>query len=129
MSDAVENLPAKHTVQMLAPAPAPVLVIEPATHSAQSFSSSEPIVSTYLPGSQSVQAPTFDAVENLPTAHAVQLLPPALMPVLVMEPAAHLAQEAAVDIVEYLPAVHSVHKRPPTAPPVSVIDPATHTLQ
>jgi hypothetical protein len=44
--DAVEYLPTAHGVQMLAPTPAPELVIEPAAHSAQSLAKAEPVVST-----------------------------------------------------------------------------------
>ena len=128
-SDAVEYLPTAHAVHMLAPALVPVFVIEPAGHSAQSLASSEPVVPLYLPASQSVHAATFDAVEYLPTAHAVHVVAPALVPASVIEPAAQPMHDATFDAVEYVPATHASHETAPAAVPVFVIEPATHTLQ
>ena len=71
-ADITEYLPAPHSVHELAPALAPVFVIEPAP--------------------QSLHAATFDAVEYLPAAHAVHVVAPAEEPVFVMEPAAHSEQ-------------------------------------
>ena len=65
--DAVEYLPAPHSVHVEAPVPAPVFVIEPAAHS--------------------VHDATFEAIEYLPAAHAVHAFAPTLMPVSVIDPA------------------------------------------
>ena len=44
------------------------------------------------PALQSMQAATFEAVEYLPAAHAVQVDAPGLVPVLVIDPAAQSEQ-------------------------------------
>ena len=46
----------------------------------------KPSLAAYLPFGQAIQVATFDAVEYLPTAHPVQILAPALVPVFVIEP-------------------------------------------
>ena len=79
-----------------------------------------------MPATQSVHADAVDTVEYLPTAHAVQVLAPVLVPVFVIEPAAQLMHAESVDAVEYVPASHAVQELAP-AEPVSVIDPARHT--
>ena len=70
--DAVEYLPAAHSVHELAPALAPVFVMDPAL--------------------QSVHDATFDAVEYLPAPHALHAVAPVAAPVLVIEPATHSEQ-------------------------------------
>ena len=95
-----------------------------------------------------MHATTFDAVEYLPTAHAAQLLAPALVPVFVIEPAGQSAQlrasfepavllyvpgaqsvhAATFDTVEYLPTAHAVHVVAPPSLPVSVIEPASQSM-
>ena len=55
----------------------------------------EPSLAAYLPFGHAMQAATFDAVEYLPTAHPVQILAPALVPVFVREPALHSAHSFA----------------------------------
>ena len=95
-----------------------------------------------------MQAPTFDAPEYLPTAHAVQTLAPALVPVLVSEPAGHsvqsvtsfepvaslyrlagqLMQASTFDAVEYFPTAHAVHVVAPVLVPASVIEPAAQSV-
>ena len=127
--DAVEYLPTAHPVQILAPALVPVFVIEPAAHCAQSLTSFEPVVPVYVPGAQSVHEATFDAVEYLPTAHAVHVVPPVLVPASVIEPAAQSMHDGTSDFVEYLPSTHAVHALAPALVPVLVIEPDTHTLQ
>jgi hypothetical protein len=77
-----------------------LFVIEPASHAAQSLAAAEPVVPTYLPAVQSVHVATSDATEYFPTAHAVQLLAPALLSVFVIEPASHAAQAASVESTE-----------------------------
>ena len=114
---------------MLAPALVRVLVIDPAAHSAQSLASSEPSVSTYRPASQSMHADASDAVEYLPTPHAVHVVAPLLLPASVIDPAAHAMHESTFDAAEYSPAAHSVHERAPAIVPVSVIEPAWHPSQ
>ena len=52
----------------------------------------DPSLAAYLPFGHAMQAATFDAVEYLPTAHPVQILAPALVPVFVREPGRHCAQ-------------------------------------
>jgi hypothetical protein len=49
---------------------------------------------------QPPQADAVDAVEYFPTAHAVQMLAPVLLPVLVIEPASHAAQSESVELAE-----------------------------
>ena len=127
--DAVEYLPTAHLVQMLAPALVPVFVIEPSGHTAQALASFEPVTSTYRPAAQLVHAPTFDAVEYLPPAHAVHELAPGNDPVFVIEHAVPSIHDATFDLVEYLPALHAVHAFAPAPAPLSVVEPATHTLQ
>ena len=72
---------------------------------------------------------TFDAVEYLPTAHAVHVVAPVLVPASVIEPAAQPVHVESVDFVEYLPSAHFVHLIAPALVPVLVIEPDTHTLQ
>ena len=118
-----------HLLHAFAPAAAPVFVTEPAGQVSQSFASSEPVDSMYLPASQSMQAATFDAVEYLPTAQALQVVAPVLVPVSVIDPAVHTVHAATFDAVEYVPAAHAEHKLAPACAPVLVIEPATHALQ
>ena len=127
--DSLEYLPTAHAVQMLAPVLVPVFVIEPAAHCAQSLRSFEPVVPLYVPGAQSVHAATFDTTEYLPTAHAVHVVAPVLVPVSGIEPAAHSVHVESVVVGEYLPASHLSHLIAPAFMPVFVIEPATHTLQ
>ena len=127
--DSLEYLPTAHALQMLAPALVPVFVIEPAAHCAQSLASFEPVVPLYVPGPQSTHEATFDAVEYLPTAHAVHVVAPALVPASVIEPAAQSIHVKSVDFFEYLPAAHSSHVVAPALVPVLVIEPARHALQ
>ena len=127
--DSLEYLPTAHALQMLAPLPVPVFVIEPAAHCAQSLTSFEPVVPLYVPGAQSVHAATFDAVEYLPTAHAVHVVAPVLAPASVIEPAAQSVHVESVDFFEYLPAAHASHVVAPALIPVLVIEPARHALQ
>ena len=76
-----------------------------------------------------MQAATLDAVEYLPTAHPVQILAPALVPVFVSEPALQSAHAESVGFAEYVPSVHAVHAFAPVDGPVFVIDPAAHSEQ
>ena len=115
---------------MLAPALEPVFVIDPASHVLQSLASSEPSASVYLPTSQSMHAVAmFDAVEYFPAAQAVHVVAPLMLPVSVIDPAAHMMHEATFDEFEYSPAVHAMHEMAPGPAPVSVIEPAKHTKQ
>ena len=84
---------------------------------------------TYRPVAQLIHASMFDAVEYLPTSHAVHLVAPALVPVLVMEPAVQFVHDTTVEAVEYLPAAHVVQFVAPAAAPVFVIEPAAHSAQ
>ena len=95
----------------------------------QSISSSAPVVSLYRPVGQSVHADTFDAVEYLPTPHAVHVVAPVFVPVFVIEPTAHTMHAATSDAVEYSPAAHAMHELAPALVPVSVREPAKHTKQ
>ena len=127
--DAAEYLPAAHAVHMLAPPLAPVFVIEPGGHIAQSIASLEPVVPTYRPAAQLEHAATFDAVEYLPTAHGMHVVAPVLAPASVIEPAAQSLHDATLDFVENLPAAHGVHELAPAAVPVLVVEPATQSEQ
>ena len=71
----------------------------------------------------------FDAVEYLPTAHAVHVVAPVPAPLSVIEPATHSVHDATLDTIEYAPAAHAVHVLEPVAVPLSVIEPATQALQ
>ena len=119
-SDAVEYLPAPHSVHVLAPALVPVFVTEPAA--------------------QSVHDATFEAVEYLPATHRVQFVAPGDTAVSVIEPAAHSeqydlppsdwywpalqsVQDATFELVECLPAPHGVQFVAPAFGPVAVIEP------
>ena len=88
-----------------------------------------PSLAAYFPAGHDVQAATFESVEYLPTAHRVQMLAPAPVPVFVIEPALQSAHDESVDFSEYLPAAHAVHFVAPAEEPVSVIEPAAHSLQ
>ena len=72
VAEVVEYLPAAHSVHELAPALAPVFVIDPAP--------------------QSVHDTTAEVVEYLPAAHAVHIVAPVNRPLLVIEPATHSEQ-------------------------------------
>ena len=86
--DVVEYLPAAHPAQVVAPALAPVFVIDPAL--------------------QSVHG-AVDAVENLPAPHAVHMVAPAKEPVFVTDPAAQSEQNDLPPSDWYWPAVQAVH--------------------
>ena len=70
-----------------------------------------------------------DITEYLPAPHSVHELAPALVPVLVIEPAPQSLHAATFDAVEYLPAAHAVHVVAPAEEPVSVMEPAWHGAQ
>jgi hypothetical protein len=76
-----------------------------------------------------IQASTFEAVEYLPPAHAVQEVARFEAPVLVIEPAAHAVQSATSDRVENCAAAHAVQVVAPVEAPVFVIEPAAHAAQ
>jgi hypothetical protein len=76
-----------------------------------------------------MHASTLDAVEYLPTAHAVHVVAPLPAPLSVIEPAAHSVHDATLDTIEYVPVVHAVHELAPVPVPVSVTEPASHRLQ
>ena len=117
-------------MHVVAPVPSRVLVVEPAAHALQLLANAEPGVSTYVPAPQPMHdAARFDAVEYCPTAQAVQVVAPVLLPLLVTEPAAQAVQDGTADAVEYSPAGHSSHELAPAAVPLSVREPATQTLQ
>ena len=81
------------------------------------------------PAKHAMHADTFDAVEYLPTAHAVHVVAPALVPASVIDPAAQPMHDGTLDFVEYLPSAHAVHALAPALVPVLVVEPDTHTLQ
>ena len=109
----------------------------------------DPSLAAYLPAGHDVHAATFDSLEYLPTAHLAHMLAPVLVPVFVIEPAAHCAQSlasfepvvplyvpasqsvhaATLDAVEYLPTAHGVHVIAPSRVPASVIEPAAQSMQ
>ena len=96
-----------------APVLLPVFVMDPAAHSMHPDAASEPGTSTYLPAAQPVHASIFDAVENFPSEQAVHADAPALMPVFVMDPAAHMMQLdglVAPDSFPYSPAAQPIQK-------------------
>ena len=70
------------------------MLAEQASHAA------EPSLAAYWPTTQSPQAASVEAVEYFPTAHAVQMLAPVLLPVFVIEPASHAAQATSVESTE-----------------------------
>eukprot|EP00505_MAST-04D_sp_SCG-Rhode-Island_P000658 Stramenopile-MAST_4_protein_658 len=77
--EAEEYLPAGQTVHVVAPALAPVFVMDPAA--------------------QLVQAATFEAVEYFPAVHAVQVVAPVFTPVFVIDPAAQPVQLPPVKLL------------------------------
>ena len=89
----------------------------------------DPSLAAYFPAGHDVQAATFESIEYLPTAHGVQTLAPAPVPVLVIEPASQSAHVESVDFAEYLPAAHGVQLVAPAEEPVLVIEPAAHASQ
>ena len=89
----------------------------------------DPMDLATLPTGQSVHAATFDAVEYLPTSHAVHVVAPVLVPASVIDPAAQSMHDGTFDFVEYLPSAHAVHALAPALVPVLVVEPDTHTLQ
>ena len=127
--DAIEYLPIAHLVQMLAPVPVRMFVIEPRGQTIQSLVLFEPVTSTYRPAAQLIHAATFDAIEYLPTAHAIHVVAPVLVPASVIDPAAQSEHDATLDFVEYLPAEHALHVVAPADEPLSVIEPAAHSEQ
>jgi hypothetical protein len=70
-----------------------------------------------------VHAATLDAVEYLPTAHVVQMLAPARLPLLVTEPAAHGSHDATSELSEYSPFSQAMRSMAPAALPVFVLEP------
>ena len=66
--DAAEYLPPGHAVHVVAPVPAPVLVMDPAAQVEQSDCWVLSFWLWYVPALQSVHVATFDAVEYLPPA-------------------------------------------------------------
>jgi len=93
--DAVENVPAPHAVQAVAPYSVPVFVLDPGGQVSQDVL---PSWLWYFPGLQSMQDGTFDAVENLPELHAVQVVSPADMPVFVIDPGGQAKQSVIDDL-------------------------------
>ena len=89
----------------------------------------DPSLAAYLPAGQALHSATFDSLEYLPTAHAVQMLAPVLVPVFVIEPAAQSEHDFTSEAAEYLPASHAVHVVAPVDAPLSVIEPAAHSEQ
>jgi hypothetical protein len=68
-AEVTENSPTAHSVQALAPASAPLLETEPASHT--------------------MHEESLESVEDVPAAQAVQVAPPTNMPLSVIEPAWH----------------------------------------
>ena len=89
----------------------------------------DPAIAAYCPTLHASHAVTFDAAENLPWAHSVHVLAPALAPALVIDPAAQTVHAATLDTAEYWPAVHAVQLTAADAMPVLVMDPGWHTTQ
>ena len=67
-----------------------------------------------------MQALTLDAVEYLPPVHAVQVVAPVPVPVLVIFPAAHVKQDATLKAVEYLPPTQPRHIRSVVVVPLAM---------
>ena len=112
-------------MQALAPELTPAFVIDPAAHAKQSVA---PAVSTYVPGSHTAHASTFDRVEYVPALHAVHVVAAFASPVFVMDPAEQLAQDVMGDM-ENFPGRHGMHDRAPAALRVSVVEPDAQLLQ
>ena len=129
--DAVEYLPAAHSVHDVAPVLAPVSVIAPAEHGTQ-FSLVAPVSALlYVPALQRPSqllvldppAPKWPAGQKIQSAASSD---PGVATYL---PAAQSLHDATFDAVENLPASHSVHVVAPSLEPVSVIEPASHGMQ
>ena len=119
-AEASAYFPTAHSVQELAPDSLPVLVIDPAVHSAHMV---WPTEGWKDPAAQLEQALAAEASENVPTAHSVQELAPDSLPMPVIEPAAQTMHGAMLESLEYSPAAHAVQVVAPAAEPVSVIEP------
>ena len=96
-----------------------------------------------------MQDVTLDAVEYVPAVHAVHVVAPLSMPVLVIFPAPQVeqsdccvlpfslwyvptlqsVQDATLDAVEYFPPSHAVHVVAPVPVPASVMFPAAQVKQ
>ena len=83
----------------------------------------DPTTSPYLPLVQRTHSSTLDAVEYLPTAHGVQMLAPARLPLSVTEPATHGSHDATSELSEYSPFSQAMHSMAPAALPVFVLEP------
>jgi hypothetical protein len=97
-----------------------VSVSVPAPHTRQSLSKADPVADANLPATQPMQLLTSDRVLYLPASQAVQRVAPVLMPVLVMDPAAHTVHSAMFDFSLYRPALQPVHSEAPCPTPVLV---------
>jgi hypothetical protein len=127
-AELLEYWPDAHSVHVLAPASDPVFVIEPAGHGLQLPSALEPASAANFPTSHAMHD-MLDAVEYLPTAHAVHVVAPESVSLFVIDPAAHALHAATLELVEYRPASHAVHVAAPAAPPAFVIEPAKQGRQ
>ena len=105
----------------------------------------KPSLAPYSPGAQFAHAATFERIEYLPSAQAVHVVAPVLVPAFVIEPAAQvmqwfepsfpmyfaagqLLQACMFERVEYLPAAHAVHVVAPAPVPLFVIDPGPQLM-
>ena len=62
----------------------------------------DPPIAAYCPTLHASHAVTFDATENVPWAHSMHVLAPALAPVLLIEPALHTSHfESTAELTEY----------------------------
>ena len=87
--DAVEYLPLSHAVQAIAPVALPLSVTEPAGHILHDAALD---AAEYLPAAHAMHDLSVDTTAARPAAHSEQLVAPARLPALVIDPAAHSTQ-------------------------------------
>jgi hypothetical protein len=123
---AAEYVPEPHAMQLLPPGLVPVSGIDPAAHCEHCWIDEL----LYWPAAHAVQFVAPLLTVPVPVPHAMQLLPPGLVPVSTIDPAAH-CEHCWIDELLYWPTAHAVQFVAPllTAPvpaPTSAMDPAGH---
>ena len=138
--------PGGHTLQVLA---VELVEYRPTAQAVHSLAPDAVAVAVFvmLPGVHVEHAGTSDRSEYVPALHSVQFTPPGMLPVLVIDPAAHGRQSvsklpvvlayvwggqnvhaADAELMEYCPFAHAVQIVAPANAPASVRLPAAHTL-
>jgi hypothetical protein len=140
----LEYRPAAHAMQLLPPGFTPVSVLDPAGHAVQTAVVPAPapaydpaghapkhsavvwLLKPYRPALHGEHEATFETVEYCPAAHAMQLLPPVLGPMSVLDPARHGVQlgDVPAPAPAYDPAGHAPLHAADVPAPLSAYRPA-----